>query len=184
MKVLISKINDEVVGINIPPTSLSYEIDLDDSVVVSKVIQVIEEDSPIDKTVTLQDRPDAFTATDVLEAKYSYILENSECNYIIADGLINCDDIELSSTQANTGVNILQLLPRGYAETKEVKIEVSSKTFKILELDLEDGVDVYINYTKVVDNEVVLDTDVDKVIISFVNTTDKFKHINSYAIGY
>jgi hypothetical protein len=180
MKVLISKINDEVVGINIPPTPLSYEIDLHDSIVISKVIQVDD----VEVSVTIQDRPDVFTATDVLEAKYSYILENSECNYIIADGLINCEDIELSNTQANTGVNILQLLPKGYAETKEVKMEVSSKTFKILELDIEDGVDVYINYTKAVDNMVVLDTEVDTVIISFVNTTDKFKHVNSYVIGY
>jgi hypothetical protein len=138
----------------------------------------------ITKVISLQDTPSEFTALEILEAKYGDALEKSDCNYLIADGLINCNDIDLNDIQANTGVNTLVLLPNGYAKTAEIVLEESCKLFKILELDVEEGVDVFVNDVKFVDGQAIVSNELNKVVIKFVNTTDKFKSVNSYAIGY
>lgn len=269
MKVLISKINNEVVGINIPTTPLSYEINVPDSIIITKNIIVLdglkhktnengellymkptedsylevsyqtepilwetieipnielvpetiendngelvetgnmievqngikEVDVPVEystyepvmvdnevvKMISFTSDPTSFTIDDIIEAKCNYILKNNDYSYIISDWFINSDKLDLTDIQANTGVRMLQLLPNGYAKTIEIELATAWSMFEIFGLDIEEGIDVYINDVKFVDNQVILEEDVDKVVIKFVNTTDKFKNVNSYIIGY
>jgi hypothetical protein len=139
----------------------------------------------VDKFITFADSPTEFTVEEILQAKYQTMSDNSSKDHIIADSFINEDDIDLADKDhsANTGVAIMQLLPNGQAKTKPIKLEVSATKFELLE-SIEDGVDVYINGTKFVDNMITLGSAVNSVIIKFMNTTDKPIEVKSYAIAY
>ena len=140
----------------------------------------------VDKYITFKDSPQEFTVDEIIETKFKNLLEQSNDDHILADMFLNEDDIDLSDSKhsANTGVALMQLLGKGQAKTKTIKLDVPAKSFKLLEFISDDGVDIYLDDTKFVDGKVDLDTVISDCTIKFVNTTDKFKVVNSYAIGY
>lgn len=142
-------------------------------------------DNMIQKTVTLSENPTEFTVEEILQAKYQTLLEGSTYDYILADIFLDESDIDLADPNhtANTGVAILQLLPKGQAKTKAITLEVAAKTFELLEFE-GPGAEVYINDVKFIDNKATLSDSAEEITIKFVNTTDKPVDIKSYAIAY
>jgi hypothetical protein len=140
----------------------------------------------VEKTISIVDNPEEFTAEEIIIAKFKNLLEASSCDHILADIFLNEDDINLQDAEhkANTGIAIMQLLPNGQAKTKEITIETSATAFTLLEFITDDGVDIYINDIKVINNQAILPESTDKCTIKFFNTTDKPKLVKSYAIGY
>lgn len=144
-------------------------------------------DNIVTKTISIKERPQEFTLDEVVQAKCASLLEQHLLiEYIIADFLLNESDFDLQDPNhsANTGVGVLELLPNGQAKTKSITLEVLSKYFKLLELDADEGVEVYIAGSKFVNGEVTLNSEVSTCTIKFVNTTNKAKVVRSYAIGY
>lgn len=137
-------------------------------------------------TVTLKERPSAFTLEEVLTEKYSELLESSLKDCILADMFLNEEDIDIEDENhnANTGAMILELNPQGQAKTKTIALEKQATEFELLEFNCPDGVDVYLSGKKFVDGKLTLTSPVSNCTIKFVNTTDKKITVNSYAIGY
>lgn len=158
------------------------------TVMVDEPVEWIDNESVIvpnmiKKTITFQEDPTQFTALEVLNVKYNALLDNTPFDFIQAGIFLNEDKIDLTDIQANTGVAIMQLLPQGYAKSKELTLKDTVDTFRLLEFDCE-GVDILVNDKKFVDNEIVLDKPTDKIILTFKNTTDKYIDVKSYAIAY
>ncbi len=142
-------------------------------------------DNVVNKTITFEEDPTAFTAEEILKAKYQTLLDGSSYDFILADIFLNEDDINLGDKDhaANTGVAIMQLLPNGQAKTKSITLVNSANSFELLELE-GNGVDIYINDVKFVDNRAVLSAATNEVVIKFKNTTNKPADVKSYAIVY
>lgn len=162
---------------------------------VDEVIEPIKDSIELDpimlpnivtKTYDLKSNYEMFTGEEVLEAKYQYILDESQRDYIIADMFLNEDDIDLEDVghSANTGVAILQLLPNGQAKTKSIKLAQPTQEFKLLEFDAEDGVEIYLSGKKFNNGILTLPSPISSCTIKFVNILDKPKSVKSYAIGY
>lgn len=139
----------------------------------------------VTKNISFAESPGEFTAEEILQAKYQGILDNSSYDYIIADAFLNEDDIDLDDKDhsANTGVALMQLLPKGQAKTKAIALEVPAASFELLEFDAP-GVEVYLSGKKFIDGKVSLAAPVANCTIKFINTTDKPVDIESYAIAY
>ena len=139
----------------------------------------------VNKTVIFADSPGEFTAEEILQARYQKLLDNSTYDYIIADAFLNEEDIDLldKDHSANTGVALMQLLPKGQAKTKSISLEVPAANFELLEFDAP-GVDIYLSGKKFIDGKLTLSSAVSNCTIKFVNTTDKPVSIKSYAIAY
>ena len=140
----------------------------------------------VDVYITLEERPSEFTVEEVINAKYQSILEASVMDYVIADMFLNEDDMNLQDVNhsANTGVSLLQLLPNGQAKTKSIELVVPAKKFELLECEGIEGVDIYLEDNKFIDNKLELISPISSCTIKFVNTTDKSIEVKSYAIGY
>jgi hypothetical protein len=162
---------------------------------VDRVIQVptkFEELDPVivpnmlHKSVRLKEEPTEFTLDEILNAKYLEVLNQTEMDYILADIFLSEDDIDLKdeSHKANTGKAIVQILPQGQVKTKNIQLASATDTFKLLELNVDDGIEIYIAGKKFVDGIVDLSTPIESCTIKFLNTTDKPKMAFSYAIGY
>ncbi len=138
------------------------------------------------RTITLETKPEVFTLEEVIEAKYKDMLNNSSCDFVMADMFIDESDLDLNdvNNSANTGVGILQLLPKGQAKTKSTDLETATTNFTLLEFDADPGVEIYVAGKLFTDRRVDLTTQVNSCTIKFVNTTDKPKMIRAYAIGY
>lgn len=139
----------------------------------------------ISKTITFAEDPTQFTVKEILKAKYQTLLENSSYDYILADIFLNEEDIDVTDKEhaANTGVAIMQLLPKGQAKTKSITLDNSASSFELLELEAA-GVDIYINDVKFINNKAILSAATNEVVIKFINTTDKAVDVKSYAIAY
>ena len=140
----------------------------------------------VDVYITLEERPSEFTVEEIIKAKYQSILDASVMDYVIADMFLNENDMNLQDVNhsANTGVSLLQLLPNGQAKTKSIELVVSAKKFELLECEGIEGVDIYLEDNKFIDNKLELISPISNCTIKFVNTTDKSIEVTSYAIGY
>lgn len=140
----------------------------------------------VSKTYDLKSNCSIFTGEEILQAKYQHILEESQKDYIIGDMFIDETDLDLEDEKhsANTGLAILQLLPKGQAKTKNIELSVDTKEFKLLEFVADEGVEIYLSGKKFTDEKLTLPNSVSSCTIKFVNTTDKPKSVKSYAIGY
>lgn len=138
------------------------------------------------QTVSIKTHPQEFTLEEVLQEKYTKVLESSQKDYILADMFLNEDDIDLEDENhsANTGASILELLPQGQAKTKTIALQAQATEFELLEFKCPDGVEVYLSGKKFVNGKLTLTSPVSNCTIKFVNTTDKKITVNSYAIGY
>lgn len=140
----------------------------------------------VTKTYYLKSDFEKFTVEDILQAKYQFILDESQKDYILGDMFINEDDLDLADEKhsANTGIALLQLLPKGQAKTKSIELVEPTKEFKLLDFVADDGVEIYLSGKKFVNGILTLPSPVSNCTIKFLNTTDKPKSIKSYAIGY
>lgn len=138
------------------------------------------------RTFDLKTNFERFDVEDILHAKYQHILEESQKDYIIGDMFIDETDLDLEDEKhsANTGLAILQLLPKGQAKTKNIELSVDTKEFKLLEFVADKGVEIYLLGKRFADEKLTLPNSVSSCTIKFVNTTDKPKSVKSYAIGY
>lgn len=168
--------------VQLQPSPFTFKVEVSDDFNPSKTVTDIDGNT---MAVSFQQNAILFTLQEVLQAKYQDILDNSNYDYIIADMFLNEDDLDLTDINhsANTGVALVQLLPQGQVKTKDINLEVPSKDFELLEGVLE-GVDIYINDVKFINNKLSLVEDVGSVVIKFINTTDKFVNLKSYAIAY
>lgn len=143
-------------------------------------------DNYISETVTFKTHPSHFTLEEVLQEKYSKVLEDSLKDYILADSFLNEDDIDLEDENhsANTGLTLLQLHPQGQAKTKAITLSIPTTEFELLEFDAPKGVEIYLGGKKFVNGKLTLTSPISNCTIKFVNTTDKLLTVNSYAIGY
>lgn len=164
--------------------------------VVHKIFDHVEEtteqtDNPVLEPVYITEVKDVFkdlehfSINDVLYAKLEGMVEDSDYDSICAGLFLSEDEIDLEKSFANTGVGILQLPPSGYVTTKSIELTGKAKSFTFINLDpLPEGISVYVNTKKVVDNKVELASPVGSIKIKFSNTTDKFIDIKSYCIIY
>lgn len=137
-------------------------------------------------TYTLKENFEKFTSEDILEAKYQKLLEDSQCDYLLGDMFLNENDIDLEDEKhsANTGVALLQLLPKGQAKTKSIILAEPTKEFTLLDFEADEGVEIYLSGKKFVNGKLSLTSPISNCTIKFVNTTDKHNIIKSYVIGY
>lgn len=140
----------------------------------------------INKVVTLVGNPTEFTAEEILIEIYQGILDETEMDYILADVFLSEDDIDLESPShaANTGPGLVQLLPGGQCKLKQTNLACASKSFRLIELDADDGIEVYIAGKKFENGFLALTSEIESCTIKFINTTDKPKQIHSFAIVY
>ena len=140
----------------------------------------------ITKTYYLKSDFEKFTVEDILQAKYQFILDESQNDHILGDMFVNEDDLDLADEKhsANTGIALLQLLPKGQAKTKSIELVEPTKEFKLLDFVADDGVEIYLSGKRFVNGILTLPSPVSNCTIKFLNTTDKPKSIKSYAIGY
>lgn len=162
---------------------------------VTEVVQVpdeFEENEPImiptyrDAEVDIFSRPEEFEITDVLLVKYEQELAESKYNYILADMFINDMDIDFDYEEhaANTGAFVCCIHPKGKVQLKELILEAPARIFELLNSEIPEGINVYINNCKLNNNKVMLPTNVESCVIRFENTTDKYLDIKSYCIAY
>ena len=164
----------------------------EDRLVTDKVPVEWEELSPvmipnlITKVVNFKNEYKYFSAEDILVAKYQSLLDSSQYDYVLGDMFLNELDIDIndSNHSANTGVALLELLPRGQAKTLSINLEAPSKEFKLLDFDCDEGVEAYLSGKKFVNESLSLSSPISNCTIKFVNTTDKPRVVRSYAIGY
>lgn len=163
-----------------------------------KVIQVIqvpdefEENKPCmvpvykDVVVDIFSNPEEFDITELLSKQYEQLLADSTYDNIVADMFINEYDIDFSyeNHKANTGAFVCCLHPQGSVQLKEIPLEKSANVFELLEAEIPKGIDIYINDVKLNSNKVKLPQAIDRCIIRFENTTDKYLDIKSYCIAY
>lgn len=140
----------------------------------------------VTKTFDLKSNYEVFTSEDILQAKYQFILDESQKDYILGDMFIDENDLDLSDEKhsANTGVALLQLLPKGQAKTKNIELIEPATDFKLLEFIADEGVEIYLSGKKFDNRILTLSNPVSSCTIKFVNTTDEPKNVKSYAIGY
>ncbi len=141
----------------------------------------------VNKYVTIKDRPEVFTAEEVLIKKCKGLTGAAGLQHVVADVFLNESDLDLTAPghSANTGINMVQLLPQGQCVTKEITLAAAADTFTLLEFDAPDGVEIYLNEMLLALNEAVTTAaPTDKVRIKFVNTTDKLKMVRGYVIGH
>lgn len=136
--------------------------------------------------VDILSRVEEFTIIELLEFIYQRELLDKKYNYILADMFINEDDIdfEYEEHSANTGAFICSLLPNGKVQLKELELETKARTFEIIMSEIPDGIDVYINDVKFVNNKAMLPSSVNSCVVRFENTTNKPLDIKSYCIAY
>jgi hypothetical protein len=136
------------------------------------------------KTITFAENPNEFTAQEILNQKYSLLLDDTPYDFIQAGIFLNENKIDLTDIMANTGYAIMQLLPYGYAKSKVLTLSDTVDRFQLLEFCCDD-VDLYVNDIKFDDSKVItLDEPTNEIIIRFQNTTDKYIDVKSYAIAY
>jgi hypothetical protein len=140
----------------------------------------------VTKYVTMFEKPEVFNIAEILTAKYRSILNASRKTHMFADIFLDESNIDFNNPNhsANIGVGFLQLFPNGEAKTKNITLEIPSFSFEILEINAGNGIDIYLGDQKFNDNKLELLEPIDSCTIRFVNTTDKPRLINSYAIGY
>lgn len=140
----------------------------------------------VDRTLHFDADYNQFTIEEVLQAKYQYLLEDSQKDYILGDMFIDEQDLDLEDEKhsANTGIALLQLLAKGQAKTKTINLAVPTTEFVLLDYVADKGVEIYLSGKKFVDGKLTLASPISNCTIKFVNTTDTPKIIKSYAIGY
>ena len=140
----------------------------------------------VEKVISFNQCASEFTALEVIQAKYQSVLDNSACDYILADMFLNEDDVDVTDVlhSANTGVGVLQLLPQGQAKTKPLQLETAAATFQLLDFTADDGVTIYIDDVQFNGTTLALPAAVDTVVVTFKNNTDKLRSVRNYAIGY
>ena len=140
----------------------------------------------VNKTVTLKDNCELFDFMEVLQAKYQHVLDESQKDYIIGDMFIDENDLDLEDERhsANTGLALLELLPKGQAKTKTIILAEPTTEFVLLDFVADEGVEVYLSGKKFTEGKLTLTSPISNCTIKFVNTTDSKKTVKSYAIGY
>lgn len=129
--------------------------------------------------------PELFTIEEVLNASLLDVLNSSSFDSLLTDSFITLDAVDTEKTIANTGVGIMQLPVGGMLFTKSLKLEGKAQEFTLLNLEpLPEGVTVYLNTKKVVDNKVILASPVSSITLKFVNTLDKPVDLRCYCIAY
>ena len=59
-----------------------------------------------------------------------------------------------------------------------------SRIFELLNSEIPEGINIYINDYKLNNNKVMLPTNTETCVIRFENTTDKYLDVRSYCIAY
>lgn len=137
-------------------------------------------------SVTLQESPTQFTLEEVVQEKFQWTLEDSNCDHIIADCFIEESDLDLADPdhKAHTGVGICVILPGGQVKTKPIHLDQTAQDFQLLELNVDAGIEIYIEDQGFTNGQVTLSSSVSICTLKFVNTTDKPKAARAYAVGY
>lgn len=162
---------------------------------VTEVVQVpdeFEENEPImipvykEVEVDIFSRPEEFEISDVLLVKYEQDLAETKYNYILADMFINDEDIDFDYEEhaANTGAFVCCIHPQGKVQLKELALEAPARIFELLNSEIPEGINIYINDYKLNNNKVMLPTNTETCVIRFENTTDKYLDVRSYCIAY
>lgn len=140
----------------------------------------------VQRTVTLLENPQAFTLDDVVQAKYRELMDSADQDHLIADVFLGEADLDLTDPNhnANTGVGICEILPLDQVKTKPIQLESPAQTFQLLELDADDGIEMYVAGQPFVNGVVTLAAPVESCTLKFVNTTDKPASARAYAVGY
>lgn len=163
-----------------------------------EVIQVInvpdefEENKPVmipsykDVTIDIFSRPEKFEVTEILSFIYEQELADKEYEYILADMFINEDDIDFDYDKhsANTGAFTCCLHPNGKVRLKQLTLEKPARVFEMINSEIPEGIDIYINNVKFVGKKLILPKETQKCTIRFENTTEKYLDIKSYCIAY
>lgn len=162
---------------------------------VTEVVQVpdeFEENEPImipvykEVEVDIFSKPEEFEISDVLLVKYEQDLAETKYNYILADMFINDMDIDFDYEEhaANTGAFVCCIHPQGKVQLKELALEAPARIFELLNSEIPEGINIYINDYKLNNNKVMLPTNTETCVIRFENTTDKYLDVRSYCIAY
>ena len=162
---------------------------------VIEIIQVpdeYEENEPLmiplykDVVVDILSRPEEFTIIELLTHQYEQELAGSKYNHILADMFINEDDIDFEYEEhaANTGAFICCIHPQGKVKLKALPLEEPARIFELLNSEIPEGINIYINDMKLNNNRVMLPANTDSCVVKFENTTNKYLDVKSYCIAY
>ena len=139
-----------------------------------------------DITVDIFSRPEEFEITELLAHQYEQELADKDYDYILADMFINEDDVDFDYEEhsANTGAFTCCIHPNGKLRLKELQLEKPARVFELLQSEIPEGIDIFINDTKFIGEKILLPKEIQSCIIRFENTTDKYLDIKSYCIAY
>ena len=100
--------------------------------------------------------------------------------------VINDEDIDFDYEEhaANTGAFVCCIHPQGKVQLKELALEAPARIFELLNSEIPEGINIYINDYKLNNNKVMLPTNTETCVIRFENTTDKYLDVRSYCIAY
>lgn len=178
-KIICDKVKKVVKGLNRPyylnEFAIEYEGDLN---------SIAKYDEKSGEGVTIKQNFSLFSADEVLTIKYKQMVAKTDKNHVLADMFITEELIDYTDIKANTGVTLLELLSKGYASTKKIKLFAPTKEFLVLEANYPKGVDMFVNDVKVTGSKITFDSEVNEIVIKFVNTTSLRQKVKGYALAY
>lgn len=187
---------NEPIMIEVQKTSISgaplYYVPIVEEV-VEKILEGVEETTEITDTPVIVDEtipvikdiytaPEAFNFEEVILKVLAIRLNNSGYDSLFADYFIDTESIDLEKSIVNTGTKIMQLPLEGCLITKSLKIDGKAKDFFLLD-PLPEGLTMYVNTKKVVDNKVTLASPVSSITIKITNNADIAIDLDHYCLA-
>lgn len=123
-----------------------------------------------------------FNIDEVMNEHYKALLEDSDCDYIMADNFSHLTNILINNSEFKSiNRREIQLSPGQELKLKSVELLSASNTFKILEINT--GVDVKIN-DMIINGLIKFKSPIYRANISFVNNTKNVVTLDTFALGY
>lgn len=134
--------------------------------------------------VDIKTYPLYFNLDDVATYKYTEMLKNSHCSNI-AVSLFVYNDIDMSyaSHNANTGIGVLEIAPKGAVKLKPITLNTVSNHFNLLE-NIDKNIEVYINDNLMVDSIYESVTNFNSIVVTLKNKSTNYTNVNSLVLGY
>ena len=81
-------------------------------------------------------------------------------------------------------MRLTDIHPQGKVKLKALPLEEPARIFELLNSEIPEGINIYINDMKLNNNRVMLPANTDSCVVKFENTTNKYLDVKSYCIAY
>ena len=130
----------------------------------------------------IETNPEAFSFEEVILKVLALRLNDSGYDSLFADYFTDTEFIDLEKSIVSTGTQIMQIPVEGCLVTKSLKIDGKAKDFFLLD-PLPQGLTMYVNTKKVVDNRVTLASPVSSITIKITNGENTPIDLDHYCLA-